>query len=87
MQANEAAREVQAQQMMERLSAAAEQATRSASGGAAEPSRAEGNGSQPHSTDDGNAAARPLVVLCGDFNDSPSSAACQVSFLSCGCNA
>ncbi|CAL5221334.1 g3509 [Coccomyxa viridis] len=60
-QANEAARQAQAQLMMGRLSAAA-----------AGISSAACNGTS-------SAAERdPLVILCGDFNDSPPSPACQV---------
>jgi endonuclease/exonuclease/phosphatase family metal-dependent hydrolase len=70
LQANEAAREVQAQQMMERLLAAAQAAMSSQ-----EPDQA----SASNGAESGDAQAlRPLVVLCGDFNDSPGSAACQV---------
>ena len=61
MQANEAARQVQAQLMMGRLSEAAAGVSSAACNGA-------------------SAAAErdPLVILCGDFNDSPASPACQV---------
>ena len=59
-QANEAARELQAVQMMERL-AAAEAASSAA--------QRNGNGASVH---------RPVVILCGDFNDVPTSAACRV---------
>ncbi len=63
-QANEAARQAQAQLMMGRLSAAA-----------AGISSAACNGTS-------SAAERdPLVILCGDFNDSPPSPACQVCYL------
>jgi endonuclease/exonuclease/phosphatase family metal-dependent hydrolase len=61
-QANESARQQQAQLMMSRLSAAAAGISNSeASNGA-----------------NGAADGGPLVILCGDFNDSPSSSACQV---------
>ncbi len=61
VQANEAARQVQAQLMMSRLSAAAAGISRT-------------------SCNDASSAAErdPLVILCGDFNDSLSSSACQV---------
>ena len=63
-QANEAAREAQAQLMMGRLSAAAAGISSAACNGAS-----------------GAAERDPLVILCGDFNDSPASPACQVRCL------
>lgn len=61
-QVNESARQQQAQLMMSRLSAAA----------AGISSSKASNGAN------GAAERGPLVILCGDFNDSPSSSACQV---------
>ncbi|CAL8468539.1 g8079 [Coccomyxa elongata] len=66
-EANAAAREVQARQIMERL-ASAEQATTAADSSSGDNGASAGS---RHS-------AQPVVILCGDFNDSPSSAACQV---------
>ena len=65
VQANEAARQVQAELMMERISAAARNASSSSANGAS---------SAP--------GVEPLLILCGDFNDSPSSPACQARHLS-----
>lgn len=65
VQANTAAREVQARQMMERLASAHQAASSS-------DSNSENSGSAGLSRRN-----TPVVVLCGDFNDSPSSSACQ----------
>ena len=64
LQANEAARQVQAQLLMNRMSATACSLGNSSADGAS-------------STHD----AKPLLILCGDFNDSPSSPACQARHL------
>ena len=64
VQANEAARQVQAELMMDRISAAARSISSSSANGT---SSARG--------------PEPLVILCGDFNDSLSSPACQARHL------
>lgn len=57
---------------MERL-ASAEQATTAADSSSGDNGASAG---RRHS-------AQPVVILCGDFNDSPSSTACQVQSLAC----
>lgn len=61
VQANQAARQAQAQLLMSRLAAAASSVSSGQCNGASSAADKE-----------------PLVVLCGDFNDSPASPACQV---------
>ena len=65
LQANETARQVQAELMMDRISAAACSISNSSGGGASN-----------------TLGGKPLLILCGDFNDSPSSPACQARHLS-----
>ncbi|EIE22477.1 DNase I-like protein [Coccomyxa subellipsoidea C-169] len=65
-EANAAARELQARQMMERLASAHQAASSN------ECNPENGSSTEP------DRQKTPVVILCGDFNDSPTSSACQV---------